>query len=937
MNELTALHDQLLATKFFIPSFSHALILRPRLLELLTKKSLECKLTLVSAPAGFGKTTLLSNWIHSLPAERPRVAWVSLDEGDNEPVLFWRYVLTVLDRAQPGLCAELVAYLDTQQAPPLRSVLQALINRLAGQAEQFLLILDDYHLLTEQAIHTSLTYLLEHLPPQLHLLLATRADPPLPLALLRARGHLLELRTDDLRCRPDEAMAFLEQTVTTSLPEDLVEQVASRTEGWLVGLQLVALSLQGRGASGGWLEEVEEVSGSQRYIFDYLMEEVFGRQSAAVQTFLLSTSILTQLSAPLCDAILEQSGSQQALEQLERANLFLVSLDGQRQWYRYHALFAEALRHRLEETQPTLVPGLHSRASQWYARAGRLGEALSHAITAQEWPWAADLLERVYPRIWGNSEHARMRGWLEDLPADVVRSRPRLCLASAKTVFMGASYTTIERWLDDAETALRDTFPVPASSTAKAGARLSSTQDERENLLGEIAAQRAVITGYYLGQGPATLTFCQQALTHLSEGNLEARAEVAYAQSLAYYSSGDIVTALQRSREATALAQAAGDTSSTIIYLCRTAYSLLLHGKLHEVAQVARQATLLGATPAGLPHAMLCWAYIFHADALREWNRLDEALELALQGVRLSEQTETIVALYLGCTILMRISLAREEMDAARLAFQKAEEALAKTYSPYRRDAYLIVHWMQFWVASGEQEHMRNWLRESEQPGSGATAVQAPLAHERKEVARARMLLAQQRPAEALSLLEPLRGRTEQQERWSHVIEIKILQALAHAQRHEAQKALTVLAQAVHLAEPEGYIRAFVDEGTAMAALLSRLRDQGRRQGPTLYLDTLLAALSHRSTALAPLPPGSGESRGYIREQPLIEPLSERELEVLELIAHGDSNQEIADRLVITLDTVKRHVTHIFEKLGVHNRVQAVAKARALSLLSNEP
>jgi LuxR family maltose regulon positive regulatory protein len=318
------------------------------------------------------------------------------------------------------------------------------------------------------------------------------------------------------------------------------------------------------------------VSGSHRYIFDYLMEEVFECQSTAVQTFLLSTSILTQLSAPLCDAVLEQSGSQQVLEQLERANLFLVSLDGQRQWYRYHALFAEALRHRLEETQPTLVPGLHSRASQWYARAGRLAEALSHATTAQEWTWAADLLERVYPRIWGNSDHARMRRWLEELPADVVRSRPRLCLASAKTVFMGASYTTIERWLDDAETALRDTYPTSANSTAEAGARLSSTQDERENLLGEITAQRAVITGYYLGQGPATLTFCQQALAHLSEGNLLARAEVAYAQSLAYYSSGDIVAAIQRIREATALAQAAGDTSSTIIYLCRTAYSLLL-------------------------------------------------------------------------------------------------------------------------------------------------------------------------------------------------------------------------------------------------------------------------------------------------------------------------------------------------------------------------
>jgi LuxR family maltose regulon positive regulatory protein len=748
---------------------------------------------------------------------------------------------------------------------------------------------------------------------------------------------LLELRTDDLRCTPEEVITFLTQTASIQLSAEVVESVASRTEGWLVGLQLVALSLQGRISPGDVLEESEDVSGSQRYIFDYLIEEVLGRQSAAVQTFLLQTAILTQLSAPLCDAVREQSGSQQMLEQLERANLFLVSLDGQRQWYRYHALFAEALRHRLEQTQPAIVPGLHSRASRWYARQGRLDEALSYAIVAQEWPWAADLLEQVYPRIWGNSDHARLRRWLEQLPPEVARSRPRLCLASAKTLFMGASYTTLERWLDDANTALQGALGTPAYGTAEAKVPLPSAQDERENLLGEITAQRAVITGYYLGQGHATLTFCRDALAHLPHENLLARAEVAYAESLAYYSSGDIVPAIGSIRKATALAQTAEDISSTIIYLSRTAYSLLLHGKLHEVVQVARQAALLGATSAGLPHAMLCWAHIFHADALREWNRLDEALELALQSVRLSEQTETIVALYLGYTLLMRIYLARKEMDAARLAFRKAEEGLSKAYSTYRRDAYLIVHWMQFWLASGEQERMSNWLQEIEHPDSADIGVHAPLAQERQEVARVRMLLSRQMPAEALTLLESLLGSAEPQERWSHVIEMKILQALAHALRNQDQEALTVLAQAVLLAEPEGYMRIFVDEGAAMGTLLSRLRDRERAQGPTPYLDALLAAFSSERMKHQPLPPGSGEPRGPLRDQPLIDPLSERELEVLQLIAQGDSNQEIADQLVITLDTVKRHVTHIFEKLGVRNRVQAVAKARALDLLSNEP
>jgi LuxR family maltose regulon positive regulatory protein len=928
MDQSPLFHDQLLATKFFIPSSLHALIPRPRLTELLNT-SLERPLTLVSAPAGFGKTTLLSTWIQSLPPGRPRIAWVSLDEGDNESTLFWLYVLTALDSQQPGLCTQLVTYLQTQQTPPLRSVLQTLINRLAEQSEQLLLILDDYHLVTEQAIHTSLTYLVEHLPPQLHLILATRADPPLPLSLLRARGHLLEVRTDELRCTPEEVMAFLKKTVRSQLPQDMIEEVAVRTEGWLVGLQLLGLSLQAHADPGDLLEEV---SGSQRYIFDYLIEEVFQNQSASVQTFLLYTSILKRLSAPLCDAILEQSGSQQMLEQLERANLFIVSLDTQRRWYRYHALFTEALRHRLEQTQPALVPILHYRISQWYAQHGRLNEAISHAITAQQWQWAADLIEQVYALIWGNSEHAMVRRWLEKLPAEVVRSRPRLCLAYAKTLFMVAPYTTTERWLQDAETALRGTSPAPTNETAETGTPPPSEQHERDNLFGEIAAYRAIITGYYLGQGHSVLTFCKEALAYLSEQNLLARAEVAYAQSLAYHSTGDIVAAIQSAKEATALAQAAGDTSSTILYLCRTAYSLLLHGKLHEVVQLAQQAALLGTTPAGLPHAMVCWASIFHADALLQWNRLDEALDFALQGVRLSEQTETIVALYLGYTLLMRIHLARGEMDAARHAFQEAEEALTKTYSPYRRDAYLIVHWVQFWLASGELERAMNWAQELAQH----TGVQSSLAREREDVARARILLAQKMPALALSLLEPLQVSAEQQERWSHVIEMKVLQGLAHSMRHEDKEASTILAQALQLAEPEGYIRIFVDEGAAMATLLSRLRDQERKQGPTPYLDTLLAAFSPGGMTHKPLPTGSGQPRGRLLEQPLVEPLSERELEVLHLVARGDSNQEIAEMLVITLDTVKRHVTHIFEKLGVHNRVQAVARARALDLLSDE-
>ena len=530
-----------------------------------------------------------------------------------------------------------------------------------------------------------------------------------------------------------------------------------------------------------------------------------------------------------------------------------------------------------------------------------------------------------------------LRRWLEKLPAEVMRSRPRLCLAYAKTLFMVAPYSTMERWLQDAEMALRATSPASANETTEAGVPLSTEQQAPDNLFGEIAAYRAIIIGYHLGEGHSTLAFCQEALTHLSEQNLSARAEVAYAQSLAYYSFGDIVAAIQSTKEATALAQAAGNISSTIIYMCRTAYSLLLHGKLHEVEQLAGQVARMGTTSSGLPHAMMCWAYIFHSDALRQWNRLDEALDLALQGVQLSEQTETIVALYLGYTVLMRIYLARGEMGEARFAFQQAEDALKKTYSAYRRDAYLIVHWVQYWLVSGELERAMNWVQEIAQHSSTHSSTMhehSTLAHEREDVARARILLVQQLPTEAISLLKPHLVNAEKQERWSHVIEMKVLQTLAHSNRNEDQKALTVLAQAVHLAEPEGFIRTFVDEDTAMETLLYRLRVQERRKGPTPYLDTLLAAFSPESATHQPLRQ-SDQSKGRNTKQSLVEPLSERELEVLHLLANGYSNQEIAEVLVIALDTVKRHVTHIFEKLGVHNRVQAVARARALGLLSD--
>jgi LuxR family maltose regulon positive regulatory protein len=832
-SEALLFRDQLLTTKFFIPSPSHTLIPRPRLTEQLSA-SLQHKLTLTSAPPGFGKTTLLSAWVQSLPLGNPHVAWVSLDEGDNDLQQFWEYGLTALDNCKPGLCTSLLTFLHTEQLLPVHYLLTALINTLVKQTEQFLLVLDDYHVITQPEVHGSLTYLLEHLPPQLHIILATRVEPPLSLSRLRAGDQVFEVRTEQLRCTSEEAFAFFTQAMGITLTSEEIQEVEVRTEGWLAGLQLLALSMRGRTDPTDVLRELD---GSHRYILDYLTDEVLGQQPTDLQTFLLRTSILERLCASLCDHVMGQSGSQLVLGRLEEANLFVVALDERRQWYRYHALFAEALRYRVEHMESEVMSTLHLRASQWYAQQGFLHEAMRHAISARNWPWAVDLIEQVHTLIWGSNEHTIVRRLLEQLPIEVVRSRPRLCLAYAKILYLVAPYNPMEHWLQDAETALRAILSAATSGNVETRALSLAEQREWDDLLGEIVSFRASVTAFTLGDGHSTLAFCVEALAHLSPQNLVGQTEVAYARSLAYHALGDIVPAIQSAREATAYAQAVGTIPRIISHMCRTAYSLHLHGNLHEVVQIAQRAVMRGTTPVGLPHAQVCWAYIIHADVLREWNRLDEALSLALEGVQLSEQTETTVALYLAYSVLMRVYQAQGEMEAARLAFQKSEATLAQNYSPYRRSIFLIVDWVQFWLADGEMERAALWAQELvQQPRE-----QSPLAREREDVARVRILLAQKKPSEALSFLEPLQSDAQRQERWNHVIEIKVLQALAHFMVDEEQEALAILAQAIQLAEPEGYIRIFVDEGAPMASMLSRLREQEDKLVPSAYLDTVLA------------------------------------------------------------------------------------------------
>ena len=750
----------------------------------------------------------------------------------------------------------------------------------------------------------------------------------------RARHHILEVRTDQLRCTVEETRAFFHEVIGIHLPDETIQQIRNRTEGWLVGLQLLGLSLPERVDP---LTLLKEVSGDQRYILDYLTEEVLRRQPQEVQTFLLSTSILQQFNASLCDAVMQQNKSQQMLHQLEQANLFVVSLDSRRQWYRYHALFAEALRYQLEQTHRDLVPSLHSRASLWYAQHNQTTEAILHAFKARQWQWAADLIERLPLLLftWRAGAHSFtiLQQWLEQLPVQIVGSRPRLCLTCAQLLWAVAPPERLEAWLNTAETMLTASLTLPVHREVSHPIPPQHMRQQQEDLLGQVISWRAYLQTFQQ-DGHVALTLCQQALALVSAENFAVRAPVAFAQLQAYYSScaNDAGAAIQRWSQLDHFTQGVGQMALALTSVGGTILHVIGAGRLHEALRLSQQAMLRATQLGGPPLAERGYVLLFQAELLREWNDIDAALSLAEEAISLCQQAESIGSLifsFHGYTVWLRICLSRRDDEAARSALEQVERVGRHMNEPtylYYSAFFTVIDQVRLWLARGERDRALRWAEELDLRERHGT----PFAHEREEVARARILLATTQPDLALRQLESVLKRATTGQRWGHVIEIQLLQALAHQMHGEETQALDILSEAIRLAEPEGYIRTFVDEGAPMEALLYRLRKRSCKCGPTPYLDTLLTAFQQESKTHERV----GES---IKKQPLPEPLSERELQVLQLLARGASNQEIAQELVIVVDTVKRHVSHIFSKLGVNNRVQAVRQARALGLFDENP
>jgi LuxR family maltose regulon positive regulatory protein len=686
---------------------------------------------------------------------------VSLDEEDNDPRLFWAYVLTALNMQQPERFTPLLKQLQSQPPPPLKDLLIALINLLVGSEQQFLLILDDYQVITEQQVHTTLSYLVEHLPPQLRIILSTRADPPLLLSQLRAHRQVMEVRTEQLRCTVKETKAFFNEVMGIQLPDEAIQEVTTRTEGWLVGLQLLGLSLPERADP---LTLLQEVSGDQRYILDYLTEEVLRRQPQDVQTFLLSTSILDRLSASLCDAVLQQTGSQQVLQWLEQANLFVVSLDSKRRWYCYHALFAEALRYRLEQAHSDLMPTLHHRASLWYAEHNQTAEAILHAFRARQWQWAADLIEQKLLQLvtltWGASQHtlATLRQWLEQLPAEVMGSLPRLYLTCVPMLLEVASSPVLNGWLDAAEATLTASLPTQIPD-APPVMPASEERSEQENLLGIVIAFRAFLRSIE-GNEEATFLLCQQALSLLSTEDFIGRMQIACSNQIAFYASSanNARSAVQNGLQSVSIAQAAGQTTVVISCMSAAALYIIGTGQLREAQRLIQQAIELETQLGQRALPEVGYPSLFQAEILREWNELDAALQLVEEGLSLCGQIEmmaTLMFVFFGYAVLLRVQLSHGALDAACSTLQQIERIGITMNQPlflYIYSFYTTVDQVRLWLARGELERATRWAEELDLRERHGT----PFACEREEVACTRVLLANKQPDLALQRLEPV-------------------------------------------------------------------------------------------------------------------------------------------------------------------------------------
>lgn len=908
---------QLLETKLYIPQWRPGFVTRPRLQSKLRPWRTR-KLTLISAPAGFGKTTLLAEWIAAMPSTERTVAWVSLDQRDNDPVLFWTYVITAVQRIQPGVGDRTLALLHAPQLPPFESLLTTLINEMSAIEQDFTLILDDYHVITDTSIHKALTFLLDYLPPHMHLVLATRADPPLPLARLRGYRQLLELRVADLRFTATEVATFLNDTTGLTLSASEVSALEMRTEGWIAGLQLAALSMHGRDDIAGF---VSAFSGDDRYIVDYLLEEVLQRQPEPVRRFLLQTATLDRLSASLCDAVTQQDNSQQMLEMLERHNLFVIPLDSKRLWYRYHHLFADVLQAHAVQEASTQVALLHQRASRWYEQNNLPSEAICHALVAPDFGRAAELIERAWPDMRRRRQEATVRSWIKALPADLFPPRPVLSLVAAWVLLDDNQPDAAEHHLQTAERWLTET---PHSLNDNEDEMLVADEAQFHSLSASIANARAY-RAQALGDVPGTVAHAQQALTLMPAEDHYERGTTSALLGLAHWTSGNLIEAYRSFAEGLNYLQKGGGVLIKIGGTVILGHMRLAQGRLHEAIREYEEmlavANDLASGTTVLPGT--AELYLGLSEIHFEQGDSKAAHDYLQRGEALRDHASLPGYEYLWCMAQARILKAAKGDWPGALALLDEAERFFYT-SPIPNVYPIPALRARLWVKQGQLNKAEAWARKRGLAADDAVSY----LHEYEYVTLAQLLIAQYQQDTTAVLLEHahqllarLRQRAEAEKRMGSIIDIALHQALAHWLERDVTSALTALARTLALAEPQGYVRLFVEKGKPLADLLAvALQNE---EFASSYVRHLYTEVMETINDAAPKP----------AESTLPDPLTDRELDVLRLLETVLTGPEIATKLTVSVNTVRTHTKNIYSKLGVSSRRAAVRRARELDLL----
>ena len=824
-------------------------------------------------------------------------------------------MIAALQTVAPGVGADTLTLLQEPQPAPIESVLTTLLNDLGAIASDIVLVLDDYHVIDSRDVQDGMAFLLDHLPPQLHLVIASRADPALPLARLRARGELVEVRAAELRFTPDEAAAYLNEMMGLALTAQDVAALEGRTEGWIAALQLAALSIQGRDDVAGF---IAGFAGDDRYIVDYLAEEVLQRLPEHVQDFLLQTSILDRLSGPLCDAVTGQGGGKAMLEALERGNLFLVPLDDRRRWYRYHHLFAEVLQARLLDEQHHHVPDLHRRASVWYEQNGEQSVAIRHALAAKDFERAADLVELAVPAMRRGRQEAALRGWVEALPDDLIRVRPVLSVAYAGVLLLSGEFEGVESRLRDAERWLHTSEGTSEGSKAPSTEMVVVAEGEFRRLPCWIAIYRAAVAQAQ-GDVAATVTYARRALELVLPDNHLGRGAAAGFLGLAAWTSGDLEAGHRSYVDCMASVQRAGYISDALGCAITLADIRVAQGRLSEAVRTYEKALEIASTRGGLVLRGTADIYVGMSELYRERDDLHAATGHLLRSQELGEHTGLPHNRYRWPVAMAGIRRAQGDLHGALDLLNEAERLYIGGFSPNVRPVAALR--TRVWVAQGRLREALGWVREC------GLSVEDDLSylHEFEHITLAKVLLAQHTTEraegslhEATRLLERLLRAAEAGARAGSVIEILLVQAVAQQAWGDLPAALGSLQRALTLTEPEGYVRIFADEGAPMASLLKAAAKQGIAP---IYVRRLLAAVTKTDDA-APVQSG------------LIEPLSERELDVLRLLGTDLAGPDIARELIVSLSTVRTHTNRIYAKLGVNNRRAAVRRAKELDLLS---